>query len=226
MINVRYNTADLNKKIKNVVQYTYGFEKGIKENKKNFNLQLGKYSLEILNKYIDSKARMSPDKLHHVYEWGSVGSPESRLFDIDVSATQNNIVFYGKFLPSKSISDTSDEPFINKAEVMENAILIEISPRSSNVLAFEAEGEAVFSADSIYISNPGGDSVAGSFGNVVEEFFENYYTNVVLMQSGIFKKLSNPLEYSAGFSAGASGGGFSAGRAAGKKYLTVRGVEF
>jgi hypothetical protein len=226
MINLKYNTADLTKKIKNIAQYTYGFEKGIKENKRNFNLQLGRYSLDILNKYIDSKARMSPDTLHHVYEWGQVGNPEARLFQIEASATQASIIFYGNFLPSKSVSDTSDQPFINKAEIMENGISIEISPRSSNVLAFESEGETVFTTDSIYIANPGGDGVAGAFGNVVEEFFENYYTNIILSQSGILKKLSNPIEYSAGFSAGASGGGFSAGRAAGKKYLTVRGVEF
>jgi hypothetical protein len=226
MINLKYNTTELTEKIRNITQYTYGFEKGIQENRRNFNLQLGKYSLDILNKYIDSKARMSPDTLHHVYEWGQVGSPEARLFQIETSATQASIIFYGKFLPSKSVSDTSDQPFINKAEIMENGISIEISPRSSNVLAFESEGETVFTTDSIYIANPGGDEVAGAFGNVVEEFFESYYTNIVLSQSGMLKKLSNPIEYSAGFSAGASGGGFSAGRAAGKKYLTVRGVEF
>lgn len=226
MINAKINATQFNEKIKNIVQYTYGFEKGIEENRKFFNLQLGRYSLEILNKYIDSRARMSPDQLHHVYEWGQTGDSGSRLFEIETSATQTNIVFYGRFLPSKSVSDTSDQPFVNKAEVMENGISIEISPKSSNVLSFEDEGETVFTTDSIYIANPGGDGVAGAFGKVVEEFFDNYYTNLVLSQSGILKKLSNPIEYSVGFAAGASGGGFPAGRAAGKKYLTVKGVEF
>jgi hypothetical protein len=226
MISVNYDTKDFNKKMKSAVDYTQGFTKGIQENRKNFNFQLGKYSLEILNKYIDTKARMSPDSLHHVYEWGQAGNSGARLFEINTSATQTNIIFYGKFLPSKSISDTSNEPFINKAEIMENSILIEISPKSSNVLAFEANGETVFTADSIYVANPGGDNVAGAFGNAVEDFFQNYYTNTVLFQSGIFKKLSNPVEFSSGFSAGVSGGGFSAGKAAGKKYLTVKGVEF
>ena len=226
MINVKFNAIDFNDKMQNVVQYTYGFKKGIEENRKFFNLQLGKYSLELLNKYIDSKARMNPDQLHHVYEWGQTGDPGSRLFEIDTSATETNIVFYGKFRPSKSVSDTSDQPFVDKAQVMENGISIEISPKSSNVLAFEVEGETVFTTDSIYIANPGGDGVAGAFGKVVEDFFDNYYTNAVLSGSGILQKLSNPIEYSAGFSAGVTGGGFSAGRAAGKRYLTVRGVEF
>jgi len=226
MINVNFNTTDFTNKINNAVQYTQGFGRGIQENRKNFNLQLGRYALEMLNKYIDAKARMNSEELHHVYEWGQAGNPGARLFEINTSATQTNIVFYGKFLPSQSVSDTSDEPFVNKATVMENGIAIEISPRS-NVLAFESDGgESVFTTDSIYIANPGGDGVAGSFGRVVEDFFENYFTNLVLVKSGILQKLSYPVEFSSGFAAGASGGGFSAGKAAGKRYLTVKGVAF
>jgi hypothetical protein len=225
MINVKFNTADFSAKMNNLSIYSRGFLRGVESNKQRFNLQLGEYSLEILQKFIDSKARMSPQELHHVYEWDQVGNPSARLFDIETSATQTSIIFYGKFLPSKSVSSNSSEPFVRKAEIMENSIMIEISPRASNVLAFEADGETVFSTDSIYIANPGGDEVAGSFGRVVEEFFENHYTNMVLVQSGIFKKLSMPLEYSKGFNAGVRGGGFSAGRTAGKRYLTVRGAE-
>lgn len=226
MIKVSFNTIDFNKKTQNLMMYSKGFLRGVESNRQKFNLQLGEYSLEILNKFIDSKARMSPNSLHHVYEWDQVGSPGGRLFDIQTSATQTSIIFYGNFLPSKSISDTSSEPFIKKAEIMENAIMIEISPRSSNVLSFEADGETVFTTDSIYIDNPGGDEVSGSFGRAVEEFFENYYTNTVLMQSGIFKRLSSPIEYSQGFSQGVRGGGFGAGKKSGKRYLTVKGAEF
>jgi len=226
VIRTKFDLTDFNKKTNNLVAYSNGFLRGIQENRQKFNLQLGEYSLDILNKFIDTKARMSPDQLHHVYEWGQVGSPAGRLFDIKASATQTSIVFYGNFLPSKSVSDTSSEPFVQKAEIMENAIMIEITPKSSNVLAFEIDGEAVFSTDSIHIANPGGDAVAGSFGETVSDFFDNYYTNTVLMQSGILQKLSNPLEYAQSFAAGVSGGGFSVGRSAGKRYLTVKGAEF
>jgi hypothetical protein len=223
MINLKIDTTGFNEKMNNAVQYTQGFAQGIQENRKSFNLQLGKYSLELLNKYIDTKARMSPDQLHHVYEWGQVGNPSSRLFEIETSATQANIVFYGRFLQSKSISDDASEPFINKAEIMENSIVIEVAPKSGGPLVFESEGETVFTSESIYIANPGGDAVSGSFGRVVQDFFENYYTNVVLIQSGIFSKLSTPIEYAKSFNAGVSGGGFGVGRNAGKRYLTVRG---
>lgn len=226
MINVQFNTSDFSAKMNNLGMYSKGFLNGINMSRQKFNLQLGEYSLEILNRFIDSKARMSPESLHHVYEWDQVGNPAARLFDINTSATQTSIIFYGKFLPSKSVSDGASEPFVQKAEIMENSIMIEISPKSSNVLAFEADGETVFTTDSIYIANPGGDGVAGSFGRIVEEFFENYYTNTVLLQSGIFQKLSKPVEYSKGFNAGVRGGGFSAGKNAGRKYLTVRGAKF
>jgi len=225
MINVQFNTQELSEKINNLASYTEGFASGIETNRKRFNSQLGEYSLEILNKFIDSKARARPDSLHHVYEWGEVGSPSGRLFDIKSNATDRNIVFTGSFLPSKSVSESSSEPFVQKAEVMENSIMIQISPKSSNVLAFEANGETVFSTDSVYIANPGGDEVAGSFGKVVEEFFEKYYTNLVLMQSGILKKLSAAKEYAQYFDEGLRGGGFSTGQKAGKKYLTVKGAE-
>jgi hypothetical protein len=226
MINVNYDTSDFAKKMNSLSLYSKGFINGINTNRQKFNLQLGEYSLEILKKFIDSKARMSPESLHHVYEWDRVGDPGSRLFEINTSATQTSIIFYGNFLSSRSVSDGSSEPFVQKAQVMENSIMIEISPKSSNVLAFEVDGETVFTTDSIYIANPGGDEVAGSFGRVVEEFFENYYTNTVLMQSGVFKKLSTPIEYVRGFNSGVLGGGFSAGKNAGRKYLTIRGAEF
>jgi hypothetical protein len=226
MINVKYDTGDLTKKIDNVVEYSLGFVEGIRMNRAIFNKELGKLASEMLKKYIDSKARMEKDSLHHVYEWGMSGNPGARLFEIDSKASSSNITFFGSFLTSNSISDTSEEPFFNKAEIMENAILIEVSPRN-NVLSFETDGgENVFTADTIYIANPGGDAVAGSFGKTVEEFFDFHFTAQVLMQTGIMNKLSNPIEFSQSFAAGANGGGRSAGINAGRKYLTVRGVEF
>jgi hypothetical protein len=226
MSNVQFNASDFSSKMNNLNLYSKGFLNGINMSRQKFNLQLGEYSLEVLNKFIDSKARMSPESLHHIYEWDQVGNPGARLFDINTSATQTNIIFYGNFLLSKSVSEGSSEPFVQKAKIMENSIMIEISPKSSNVLVFETNGETVFTTDSIYIANPGGDNVAGSFGRVIEEFFENYYTNTVLLQSGIFQNLSSPIEYSKSFNAGVKGGGFSIGKNAGKKYLTVRGAKF
>jgi uncharacterized protein YuzE len=226
MFSVKYDTKIFTKTMRNAVAYSNGFADGIQLNRTRFNQQLGNVAVEMLNKYIDSRARIDQDSLHHVYEWGMAGSPGGRLFRIQAKASPSNIVFFGDFLSSRSVSDTSEEPFVNKAEVMENAILVEVSPKGK-VLAFESEeGETVFTTDTVYIANPGGDAVAGSFGKIIEEFFDSHFTAQVLIQTGLMKKLSYPVEFSSGFAAGASGGGRAVGINAGQKYLTIRGAEF
>jgi hypothetical protein len=225
MIRVQFDTRGFSNVMRNTVAYSNGFIRGIETSRIRFNEQLGELASDMLKKYIDSRSRAEKESLHHVYEWDSVGSPAARLFEIESKASTTSITFWGKFLPSKSVSDDSSDPFVSKAEVMENAIFIEVSPKG-NVLAFESDGETIFTTDTVYIANPGGDEVAGSFGRVVEDFFETHFTAQVLHQSGLFRKLSNPKEYAQYFSAGARGGGTSLGRHAGRTYLTTKGVEF
>lgn len=226
MLNIRYDAQKFNRVMQNSLDYSYGFIDGVKSNRKIFNEELGKLTTEMLNKYIDSRAMANSDSLHHVYEWGMVGNPGGRLFKLQHKSSPTNIVIFGEFLPSKTVSDTSDIPFINKANVMENSILIEIIPKNG-VLAFEDDGgETVFTVNTVYVANPGGDGVAGSFGETVGDFFDAHFTAQVLGQTGLLQRLSNPVEFSQFFNSGAMGGGRSAGIKAGKKYLTVKGVEF
>jgi hypothetical protein len=225
MISVKFDTSNFSKITRNAMNYSSGFFQGVEMNRTKFNQQLGELAVEMLKKYIDSRARSDRSSLHHVYEWDMSGSPDARLFELESKASATNIIILGNFLPSKSISDTSSEPFVDKANVMENSILVEITPKN-NVLAFEADGETVFTTDSIYIANPGGDEVAGSFGKTVEDFFDSHFTAQVLMQSGLYQKLSSASEYAQFFASGANGGGSAVGIQAGKKYLTVKGVEF
>lgn len=220
LLTARFDSRDLVKKIKNSVSYSKGFLDGVNMQTINFNQQLGEFTVDILNKYIDAKARSNPAALHHVYEWDRVGNESARLFEINSSASKNVIKFTGKFLPSKTISPTSSEPFTDKANVMENAIAITIEPRNSDVLAFEADGEMVFTRNSIYIEHPGGDEVAGSFGEVIDDFFTTYFTNAFL--EPLMKELSTPTEYTQSFAAGTRSGA-SVGVKAGKKYLTLPG---
>lgn len=222
MIKTKFDVVELNKTLKNVSQYSFGFLQGIEMEQINFNRFLGGYTAESLGYYIDSKARSNPNSFHHIYEWNRVGDMGSRLFDFNVNATKHNISFIGKFRKSSSVSETSKEPFPNKAEVMENRIAITVTPKSSDVLVFEDEGETVFTRNSIYIANPGGDAVAGSFGAVVEEFFSAYFTNSVLMP--IMKDLQSLREFSNNFYQG-SKFGKSVGVVAGRKYMRVRAAE-
>lgn len=222
MINASVDIKELMNILNNTTNYSKGFLRGAEMNKLDFNRVLGGYTAEALKRYIDSKARTNPESLHHVYEWDSVGDPSSRLFDFNVVTKINAINFSGKFLPSRTPSPNSDDVFSDKAEVMENRIAITIEPKNSDILAFEDGGEMVFVATSIYIANPGGDLVAGSFGRVVEEFFDKYFTTSILQ--GILKDLATPEEFIQYFSQGAKSGG-SVGVKAGRKYFSIKGVD-
>lgn len=222
MISTSVDIKELVNILKNTTNYSKGFVSGAEMNKLEFNRILGGYTAEALKNYIDSKARMNPESLHHVYEWDSVGNLSSRLFDFNVVTKVNSINFSGKFLPSKTPSPNSDDVFSDKANIMENRIGITIEPRNSDILAFEDDGETIFVATSIYIANPGGDAVAGSFGKVVSEFFDKYFTASILQ--GILKDLATPEEFVQYFAQG-SKSGRSVGVKAGRKYFSVKGVD-
>jgi hypothetical protein len=222
MINLRYDTKSFSNTLKNTVEYSLGFLDGAKMGTIIFNTKLAQITEEALKQYIDVKSRANPESLHHVYEWNRVGDPAARLFEINAVASKNSIVFSGQFIPSRSVSETSNEPFVDKANIMENAISILIEPRSSDFLAFDVDGQQVFTVNSVFIENPGGDEVAGSFGRAVDDFFEVYFTSTVLRQSGIFEQLSFPKEFAQNFASGAKMGR-GAGRKAGMEYMDIKG---
>lgn len=220
MIHVRMDSKQVNRVLNNAVSYSYGFLQGIDLDQIVFNKMLAEYTIEALEKFIDSNARANPDALHHVYEWGQTGGAGARLFEFKSKVSKRVIHIHGKFLKSKSVSDTSDTPFTNKAQVMEDGISIVIEPTNADVLVFEDEGELVFTANSVYIEHPGGDAVAGSFGATVDEFFGSYFNYALLMP--FIKELSTADEYTKSFAAGTRGGR-SVGIMAGRKYITSAG---
>lgn len=224
MIETKFNTKELTKKLMNVVAYSEGFMDGAKTGQLKFNQELGAFIKEALYKYIDSKARINPDSLHHVYEWDQVGFPSARLFEINVTSMQTMIKFKTNFIASSSISSTSETPFKNKAKIMENGIEITIEPKNSEVLVFEDAGETIFTRKEVFIANPGGSEVEGSFEKVINDFFSNYLTNGLLRSSGILDGLENPIEYTKSFVKG-SKSGKSAGLPAGAKYMSIGGAE-
>lgn len=224
MIKTKFNTREFTKKLMNAVSYSDGFMDGAQISRLRFNQQLGEFIKQGLNKYIDSKARMNPESLHHVYEWDQVGSPSGRLFEINIVPMQTMVKFNIKFLPSSSVSPTSDIPFKNKAKIMESGIDVTIEPKNSEMLVFEDDGETIFTRREINISNPGGPEVAGSFENVVNDFFTNYLTVGLLKSSGILDGLERPVEYKRDFAKGTKSGR-SVGISAGKKYMNIGGAE-
>jgi hypothetical protein len=220
MINLKFDSKSFVKVLNNSVEYSKGFLEGIELSRLEFNRVLGGYTAEALGEYIDSKARMNPSSLHHVYEWNKVGSKDSRLFRINVNATRSQILFTGLLLDSKTSSPTTDQVFRNKAEVMESGISVTVSPKNSDFLVFEDDGETVFTTNTILISDPGGKDVAGSFSAVTSEFFNYYFTNSILYS--FLNKLSNPIEFS-NFFPSIKNSGRSTGVLAGRKYFKFVG---
>lgn len=222
MIGVRMDSMQLNETLGNAVKYSYGFLEGVDIDQILFNKRLGEFTEIALGQYVDVQARMNPSALHHVYEWGQVGQEGGRLFKFHSTASKRVIHIGGTFLPSKSVSEGSDTPFTDKANVMENAIAVVIEPKNSPVLVFEDEGETVFTVNEIYVANPGGDAVAGSFGRTVDEFFGNYFTGHILKP--FIAGLGNPVVFARMFPQGTRVGR-SAGLRAAKEYLVRAGSE-
>ena len=212
---LKVNTSSFDSSVNNFINYGFGFMEGIEKGNQKLLNELAPIVRDLFYRYVDQQARMNPDALHHVYEWNRVGEDSARLFYLNYNVHNNQINFTGGFLPSKSTSDTSDTPFVNKAEVMESGIGITIEPSPGGVLAFEDGGETVFSATAIYVDNPGGDEVAGSFGRVVEEFFDEYLTKRIL--ADVLANLRNIKKFT-------GKGGRGAGIMDGMNHMTLGGT--
>lgn len=221
MPSARFDSTELNKILNNTIEYSTGFIQGIELERIFFNERLGNFVVEALEKYIDAKARSNPQALHHVYEWNMVGDPSARLFSFSSKATNNLIMFVASFKQSKSVSDTSTEPFTNKAEVMENSMTVTIEPKMSDLLVFDYNNETIFTSKTITIEDPGGPFVAGSFEKTVNDFFTQYLTSSLLQP--YLMDLSKADEFTRSFGSVRSSGAKSSGVKAGKAYLRVTG---
>jgi len=211
---LKVNDNQLIKDLNNIVQYSIGFLDGTQAGKKVMLANLGEQLQELVGEFIDSNARVDPQKLHHVYEWYRTGSPAARLFDIDYNVTNGGLSIDGTLTQSRSNAKGASTPFYNKAKVMESGSPVTISPKNAKALRFEQDGKEVFVSGSVRVDNPGGDEVAGSFEETFRMFFMTYASQALLSISGLADHLKNPVEFKKSFSAGARGGkavGYSAG---------------
>lgn len=130
--------------------------------------------------YLDAVARIDPYRYHHIYEFGMTGNKSGRLFK---STIKNGSISYS-FTDSK-LPNENGQIFVKKAFVMESGQPLQITPKNSEFLAFEIDGEQIF-ARSTYVQNPGGPYVAGSFRAIFEEYFKSRLPNNVLRDSGFY----------------------------------------
>lgn len=214
MITARINANDLIKKINNAAKYTDAFTSELKRNKSLLNEKVGQESVQAFYDYLDTLARTHPGMLHHVYEWGQVGDPAGRLYDLALSINNTSAVINAEFYQSEVPSPTSDVPFYDKAAIMEAGQSITINEVDAKVLFFEIDGEEFFRHGPIVVANPGGTQTRGSFIKAFNEFYQKYFTEFHLKQIGFYKYFSNAKEYERYFGSAVKG---SAASAVGRK---------
>jgi hypothetical protein len=214
-LNIELDTKSFINSLNNLTEYSIGFLNGVEAASPVIMDNLGKEIIETLKDFIDTNARVSPETLHHVYEWYQTGSPEARLFDIDyVVIGKNGLSFNYTFSQSSSYSKNSTVPFYDKAEIMERGVPITIRPKNASVLSFNADGEQIFTKKPIVVENPGGSNVEGGFERIIKTFFDSYFTQAFLMTSGVLDHLNNPRAYKDNILAGSKQGkalGFKVG---------------
>jgi hypothetical protein len=204
-VKVNLNSASFEKTLQNVVKYSFGFLEGAQNGKRVMLDNLGKGTIEALNQYIDAMARGDQAALHHVYEWYQTGSPAGRLFDLQYTVSNAGLSLKSSFRQSTTVAENSNEPFYNKARIMEEGITVTISPKRK-ALVFEEGGETIFVSRPITVTNPGGTAVEGSYQRVFDSFFKNYFTQAFLKASGLFEYISKPVLYKKNIAAGSKGG--------------------
>jgi hypothetical protein len=202
MIATKFNSARFAKEMNNLMEYSSGFLTGVQRGKVKLLEEVGEKTKEILGQYLDSNARVSPELLHHVYEWYRTGSPEARLFNLSYHASSGSLSINSTFTQSTSIKNGSKVPFYDKAAVMEQGISVTISPRTARALSFEDDGQQIFTKSPVVIDNPGGSQVVGAFEKVFSEFFEKYFTQSFMRASGLDERLRNTTAFVQNFNKG------------------------
>lgn len=202
-MSLTFDTTKFAKEMRNIVDYSLGFLEGVERGKKVFLNNLGASTIELMKKFVDSNARVNPDALHHMYEWGQTGSPSARLFDISYSVTKAGLSIGSTFRQSTSVKPGSYSAFYDKARIMEYGVPVTISPSRSKVLVFEDQGETVFTQKDVTISEPGGRQVSGSFERTLDSFMDLYFTQAFLNASGILKYFSDTTLFKKSMSSGA-----------------------
>jgi hypothetical protein len=197
-----FNSNQFKKEMNNIVSYSIGFLEGVQRGKTAFLKTLGMETVEIMKEFIDSNARVNPEMLHHVYEWTMTGSPDARLYNISYTASNLGLSFRSSFSQSTSIKNGSRTPFYDKARIMEYGIPVTIRPKVSQVLAFDDNGETVFTRGPVEVMNPGGTQVEGGFEKVFDMFFNKYFSQAFLRTSGVARYLENPQVYKKDMPAG------------------------
>lgn len=223
MISVSFDDKLFMREMSNILQYATGFIDGAQKAKPIMMKNLGYKIKEVLYAYIDAMARMEPQRLHHVYEWYKVGSPESRLYDLDCTVSGVGLTISYTLSQSKTVRNGSNVPFYNKATIMENGTPVTIKPKNAQALVFDQDGKTIFTRQPVHVTEPGGPAVHGAFAETLKVFFDSYLSQTMLDVTGIRGQLQDMSDFKNAFS-GAKTGGYSLGLETGMKWISKVGT--
>jgi hypothetical protein len=221
MLSVVIDSRQFQKELNNIMKYSSGFIEGVHRGKSALYTNLAPKIAEMASQFVDVNSKMSPELLHHIYEWEKVGSPEARLFDIDYKISGIGITFTSSLKQSSSIKNGSNVPFYNKARIMEEGVGVTIRPKRANVLRFEIDGQEVYTSREVKVENPGGQT-QGQFEKVLNNFFGVYFRQSFLNSSGLLQHFKSPLVYNKNL-ASAKRGGRSLGLKTGYQWVANAG---
>jgi hypothetical protein len=205
MLSLTIDSRQFQKEINNIMKYSTGFVDGVQKGKSAFYMELAPKIAELASQFVDVNSRMSPELLHHIYEWHRVGSPEARLFDIDYKITGIGITFTSSLKQSESIKNGSNVPFYDKAKIMEEGIGVRIKPKRATALRFDVNGQEVYTSREVFVDKPGGQT-QGQFENVLNNFFGVYFRQSFLNSSGLLQYFKTPNVYKKNLGSAKRGG--------------------
>jgi hypothetical protein len=205
MLKVIMDSRQFQKEINNIMNYSTGFLEGVQRGKTELYMSLAPKISEMASQFIDANAKMSPELLHHIYEWEKVGSPSARLFDIEYAISGAGITFTSSLKQSSSIKQGSNVPFYNKATIMEQGTAVTITPKRASALRFEIDGQEVYTSREVRVESPGGQT-QGQFDKVISNFFGVYFRQSFLNSSGLLQYFNSPKVYKKNLSAAKRGG--------------------
>jgi hypothetical protein len=194
-VTVKFNGKSFIDTLTNVTNYSQGFIDEVKRSQNKVTEKIASTSVNVFYDYLDGLARSHPGMLHHVYEWGQVGDPFGRLYELSVSLQGKSAVVSADFLQSNLASPSSKEPFYDKADIMEEGIPLVIQEKDAQALFFEIDGEEFFRRGPIYIANPGGSNTRGSFVRAFNEFYNIYFTKDYLNSIKFYDHFRGSKEY-------------------------------
>ena len=187
---------------------------GSSEAKQRFFTEAYPVLKEGLGEYIDARALTNHKELHHVYEWGMVGDPAGRLWNIRKIKTGPDsfkIEYY--FLVSKRTVPidpilktrgtsgafvSKSTVFKNKAIVMESGEPVVITRKSSKFLTIPASNfeslnsgkGIIFTKGPIIVRSPGGRATKGSFSRNFSIWFRSGLATKYLKASGAYARVA------------------------------------